>query len=278
MEFMEVPIVSIQVVLISGQIVLESRLAATDRISFLRSRVQKALRKACWLSFKNEVLDSQATAEECGFRYGETEVVVATVKDAWQFMKDGPIYGEGLTGYAIADLRSAGFSFIQIRKLGFTVQHWKDSGFTDYTLADLYTAGYNLEELRRVGHTAQQIKDAGFSASQAHFAGFTFRQLVNVGYDPIQLTKAGFTVQMLRSAGYQPTDIIHALQENGYNLEQAMYAGVSVQELKAAGCSVKDIFDALLSAGYNLKQVKEAGLTERELIGSAKQRRSTRRV
>jgi hypothetical protein len=160
-------------------------------------------------------------------------------------------------------------------KIAFEKQCMGENISKEFKLEDLKTAGYTaiqlkeaeftLEQLKVAGFNAGQLKAAGFNAIQLKVAGFTARQLKVAGFNAGQLKVAGFNAEEFRAATFTPQELKDPKikLQSKFTPKELKDAQFELSQLKAANFTVEEIiqiinFDnpkELLNAGFSVNDV-----------------------
>ena len=139
-------------------------------------------------------------------------------------------------------LRAAGYSVLDLRRLGVGVSELAGLG---YTLRDLREGGCGFSELYPQFPLAQ-LREAGFSVAQFRSHDITLFQTIEVGFSPAELRVGGYEASQL-----YPLFPLHSLKAAGFGVQQlrgsvpllqlARDGGFTLPELRAAGFSLRDL-------------------------------------
>lgn len=184
--------VNLQIVQMSGDIVLNIQVAPATRIGTLLTMVEAKLCKPCILFFEGSRLDWKSTVAQCGLKSeaGFLQVLTAVVCSS-QAQEPMDFVDTART------LRDGGYTAMDCKMQGITAQDCKDAGFTALDCKD--------------GYTACQLRDAGYTALQLYIAGFTARELIDTGYtlqDTARQFRDAFTARELWNTGFPALELI----------------------------------------------------------------------
>lgn len=155
-------------------------------------------------------------------------------------------------------LLEEGWSLLDLKLLGYEVNHFLDAKIVCAELLSLFTIG----ELRKGGIPVQELLSAGWDGSGGKSAGFGLQDLVTVSCP----------IQKIRTAGYNDLDAAVGLRKLGIDAKGMKRGGFSLSELKMSGFSTAD----LRLAGFSTAALQAMQQSLWRQIGGPKlQRRNT---
>jgi len=166
--------------------------------------------------------------------------------------------------FTLAELKTA-FTLAELKDK-FILTDLKNGGIN---AAELHEVGYSFDQLRQVGFSAVDCRNGGMSNSELPTSGFSIKQLRIGGLSATRMRSAGYSAKQLYENGYAVSYLFEAdysaseIRLAGVDALKARFGGISNKEMRTAGYTVKEYKDAY----YQASRMKEAGYTRKELEG-----------
>ena len=152
-------------------------------------------------------------------------------------------------GLLTKELKSQGFSAVELRAAGYLAKEMKAARFDPQLL---HSVGYTAEEMRQANYTLRDlIRDAGYSGKELRNSGFPAAQFVEAPCSVTELKAAGFSEMDCAAAGLESSVVSAVYRKKftgpaeltaklGFTCERLKNGGLLPSECHAAGFSFEE--------------------------------------